>query len=60
MKPKFTDAARYPNGYRTAAKMDVAATFKRIRAEQKARAEEAERNKVEAEVKVRDMKARRR
>lgn len=39
--PKYTDTARYPNGYRKSTNTDVAATFRRIRTEQQRIAEEA-------------------
>lgn len=38
-KPKFTDEARYPVGYRPASKTDITRTFARERALQKAVAE---------------------
>ena len=34
MKPKFTDLARYPHPYRDSKHTDVAATFRRLRADQ--------------------------
>lgn len=46
MKPRYTDAKRYPHGYKAACDTDIARTFERIRREQKANAAEAER-KVE-------------
>ena len=33
--PRFTDSARYPHGYRTAAATNLRATFARVRAEQR-------------------------
>ena len=41
MKPRFTDAARYPNGYRDSKHTDIRLTFRRVREEQKRIAEEA-------------------
>ncbi len=48
-QPRYTDFARYPNGYRKSTNTDVAATFRRIRAEQ-------QRNQEEAKVKVQPLK----
>ena len=53
--PRFTDSHKYPNGYRKAAATDIRATFRRYRAEQKALAEEAERNQAEAQQKVKKL-----
>ena len=47
MKPKFTDTARYPNGYTPASKTDIRKTFARIKANQAKNAEE-----VQSKVKV--------
>lgn len=47
--PKFTDSARYRTPYKPSNKTDVAATFRRIRAEQ-------ERNQEEAKAKVAPLK----
>lgn len=41
MKPKFTDASKYRNGYRRACDTDIRKTFDRIRREQQANAKEA-------------------
>jgi|CXWL01.1.fsa_nt_gi hypothetical protein len=49
MKPKFTDAARYPNGYTPASKTDIKKTFARIR-------EQHKRNQEEAALKVAPLK----
>ena len=47
--PRFTDLTRYPNGYRKSTNTDVAATFRRVRAEQ-------EKNLAEQAVKVQPLK----
>lgn len=52
--PRYTDD-RYPNGYRPAAQTNIALTFRRIRAEQKAAAERAAENQAEAERKTRTL-----
>jgi hypothetical protein len=49
--PRYTDN-RYPNGYRKSVNTSVAATFKRIRAEQKAKAEQDAANAAEASKKT--------
>lgn len=49
MKPKFTDAARYPNGYTPSGKTDIKKTFARFRDQQK-------RNQEEAAIKVAPLK----
>ena len=49
MKTKFTDSTRYPNGYKQAVETDIKATFRRIRAEQKAKAEQEAADSAEAE-----------
>lgn len=48
MKPKYTDADRYANGYRSAVDTDIKATFRRIRAEQKAKDAQTAANAAEA------------
>ena len=48
-QPRYTDTARYPNGYRKSTNTDVAATFRRVRATH-------ERIKTEQAVKVQPMK----
>lgn len=53
--PRYTDN-RYLNGYRPAAQTNVALTFRRIRAEQKAAADLAAANKAEAERKTLPLK----
>ena len=40
-QPRYTDTHRYQNGYRKSTNTDVAATFRRVRAEQQKNAEEA-------------------
>lgn len=52
MKPKFTDAQRYPFGYRRAVETDVRQTFRRVRAEQKAKAAQEASNLAEANTKT--------
>ena len=54
-KPKFTDAARYPNGYRDSKHTNVAATFRRERERLKAAAEQAAKDEAERQEKVRRM-----
>ncbi len=54
--PKFTDAHKYPNGYRKAASTDVRLTFRRERERLKAAAEQAARDQAEQEAKVRTMR----
>ena len=54
--PKFTDAHKYPNGYRKAAATDVRLTFRRERERLRAEAERKERDQAEAEAKVRQMR----
>ena len=49
MKPRFTDIARYRNGYTPSGKTDIRKTFNRIRAEQ-------EKNAAEAKIKVAPLK----
>ena len=49
--PRYTDN-RYPNGYRKSVNTSVAATFRRIRAEQKAKAEQEAANLAEANTKT--------
>jgi hypothetical protein len=39
--PRYTDSAKYPNGYRKSSNSDIRATFRRIRAENQRNAEEA-------------------
>lgn len=39
--PRYTDIHKYANGYRKSTNTDIAATFRRIRAEQARNAEEA-------------------
>lgn len=55
--PRYTDL-RYPNGYKSAAQTDIRKTFARIRAEQKAKAEQDARNAAEAAAKTTKLKAR--
>lgn len=49
--PKYSDG-RYQHPYRKAAETDVSVTFRRVRAEHKAKAEEAEINAAEVLDKV--------
>ena len=51
--PKFTDGHKYPNGYRKAAATDVRLTFRRERERLKAAAEQAAKDEVERQAKVR-------
>lgn len=53
--PRYSDT-RYPHGYRSAAATDVKATFRRIRAELKAKADQDVANAAEAQVKVQPLK----
>lgn len=55
--PRYTDL-RYPNGYKPAAQTDIRKTFARIRAEQKAKAEQEARNAAEAAAKTTTLKTR--
>ncbi len=56
--PKFTDAHRYANGYRDSKRTDIRLTFRRERERLKAAAEQAERDRAEAEAKVRKIAGR--
>lgn len=56
--PRYTDAHKYPTGYRKAASSDVRATFRRVRERLKAEAEAAAKNAAEVEAKVRKMAGR--
>lgn len=49
MKPRYTDQARYRNGYTPSGKTDIRKTFARARAEQ-------QRNQEEAQAKVQPLK----
>lgn len=49
MKPKYTDSARYPNGYVPSDKTDITRTWDRAR-------KELDRLKAERQEKVRDIK----
>ena len=51
--PRYTDAHKYPNGYRKAASTDVRATFRRERERLKAAAEQAAKDAEEVAAKVR-------
>lgn len=53
--PRYTDT-RYQNGYRPSAQTDIRKTFARVRAEQKAKAEQDAANAAEAQVKVKALK----
>lgn len=54
--PKFTDSHRFPiGGYRKAAATDVKSTFRRIRAEQRAKEEQEKANQAEAVAKVKPL-----
>lgn len=55
-QPKFTDAAKYPHGYRRSAETDITVTFRRIKAEQKAAAEAQAQADAEAKAKVQPMR----
>ena len=54
--PRYTDADRWPNGYRRAAETDISKTFARVRAEQKRQAEQDAKNAAEAQEKMRPLK----
>ena len=54
--PRWTDAHKYPQGYRKAANTDVAATFRRVRERIKAQAEQAAKDEAERAEKLRPMK----
>lgn len=58
MKPRFTDSHKYPHGYRSAADTNVTRTFERVRREIRAKAEQEQRDKEEAQRKVSTLKAR--
>ena len=51
--PRYTDAHKYPNGYRKAAATDVRSTFRRERERIKAAAEQAAKDAQEVAAKVR-------
>jgi len=46
VKPRYTDAQKYPHGYKPACETDIGRTFERIRRQQKANADEVK-QKVE-------------
>lgn len=52
--PRYTDN-RYPNGYVRAASTDIGKTFRRVRAELKAKAEQEAKDDAERQEKVRRM-----
>lgn len=52
MKPRYTDSARYPHGYKTAVDTDVRKTFERIRKEHEAQAKQKADNEREAVEKI--------
>ena len=54
--PRYTDAHKYPTGYRKAASTDVRATFRRIRERLKAEAEQAAKDAAEREAKTVQMR----
>lgn len=47
-KPKFTDAHKYPDGYRRAVDTDIQETFRRIRRRQQEQAAKKAQNEAEA------------
>lgn len=51
--PRYTDGHKYPQGYRKAAATDVRLTFRRERERLKAAAEQAAKDEVERQAKVR-------
>ena len=51
-QPRYTDLHRYPHGYVKSGSTDVAATFRRVRAEQQRAAEQAQRDAAEAQAKT--------
>jgi hypothetical protein len=54
--PRYTDSARWPNGYRRAVETDIGKTFARVRAEQKKAAEQAASDEAERIAKLRPMR----